>query len=77
MRDLDALLNSLVKIDRNSLVTILSSEAEVVQRLLPLLSGPSDAAPSSVPLASIAFCDSSSTAMPDGHIFREVPKPTQ
>jgi hypothetical protein len=34
MRDLDALLNSLVKIDRNSLVTILSSEAEVAQRLL-------------------------------------------
>jgi hypothetical protein len=27
MRDLDALLNSLVKIDRNSLVTILSSES--------------------------------------------------
>jgi len=28
MRDLDALLNSLVNIDRNSLIAILSSESE-------------------------------------------------
>jgi hypothetical protein len=34
MRDLEALLNSLVNIDRNSLIAILSSEAEVVQRLV-------------------------------------------
>jgi DNA-binding protein H-NS len=34
MRDLDALLNSLVNIDRNSLVTILASEAEAAQRLV-------------------------------------------
>src|SRR5437660_1347159 len=32
LRDLDALLNSLVNIDRNSLIAILSSEAEVAQR---------------------------------------------
>ena len=32
MRDLDALLNSLVNIDRKSLVAILSSEAEAVRR---------------------------------------------
>jgi len=34
MRDLGALLNSLVNIDRNSLIAILSSEAEVAQRLV-------------------------------------------
>ncbi len=34
MRDLDALLNSLVSIDRTSLVAILSSEAEAAQRLV-------------------------------------------
>src|SRR5258707_12547003 len=34
MRDLDALLNSLANIDRNSLVAILSSEAEDAQRLV-------------------------------------------
>jgi hypothetical protein len=34
MRDLDALLNSLVNIDRNSLVAILSSESEAAQRLV-------------------------------------------
>jgi hypothetical protein len=33
MRDLDALLNSLVNIDRDSLVAILSSEAEAADRL--------------------------------------------
>jgi hypothetical protein len=33
MRDLDALLNSLVNIDRDSLVAILSSEAEAAERL--------------------------------------------
>jgi hypothetical protein len=32
MRDLDALLHSLVNIDRNSLIAILTSEAEAVQR---------------------------------------------
>ena len=32
MRDLDALLNSLVNIDRHSLVAILTSEAEAGQR---------------------------------------------
>jgi hypothetical protein len=34
MRDLDALLNSLVNIDRDSLVAILFSEAEAAQRLI-------------------------------------------
>jgi hypothetical protein len=34
MRDLDALLNSLVNIDRNSLVAILSSEAEAARQLV-------------------------------------------
>jgi hypothetical protein len=34
MRDLDALLNSLVNIDRNSLIAILTSEAEAAQRLV-------------------------------------------
>jgi hypothetical protein len=34
MRDLDALLHSLVNIDRNSLVAILSSESEAAQRLV-------------------------------------------
>jgi hypothetical protein len=34
MRDLDALLNSLVNIDRNSLVAILASEAEAARRLV-------------------------------------------
>ncbi|WP_156042102.1 hypothetical protein [Bradyrhizobium sp. URHD0069] len=34
MRDLDALLNSLVNIDRNSLVAILASEAEAAKRLV-------------------------------------------
>ena len=34
MRDLDALLNSLVNIDRDSLVSILSSEAEAAQLLV-------------------------------------------
>ena len=33
MRDLDAFLNSLVHIDRDSLVVILSSEAEAAERL--------------------------------------------
>ncbi len=33
MRDLDALLNSLVNIDRDSLIAILSSEAEAAERL--------------------------------------------
>jgi hypothetical protein len=33
MRDLDALLNSLVNIDRDSLVAILTSEAEAAERL--------------------------------------------
>jgi hypothetical protein len=33
MRDLDVLLNSLVNIDRDSLVAILSSEAEAADRL--------------------------------------------
>jgi hypothetical protein len=33
MRDLDALLNSLFNIDRDSLVAILSSEAEAAERL--------------------------------------------
>ena len=32
MRDLDALLNSLINIDRTSLLTILSSEAETARR---------------------------------------------
>jgi hypothetical protein len=32
MRDLDALLNSLVNIDRHSLIAILTSEAEAGQR---------------------------------------------
>jgi hypothetical protein len=34
MRDLDALLNSLVNIDRNSLIEILSSESEAAQQLV-------------------------------------------
>ena len=34
MRDLDALLNSLVNIDRDSLVAILTSEVEAAQRLV-------------------------------------------
>jgi hypothetical protein len=34
MRDLDALLNSLVNIDRNSLIAILASEAEAARRLV-------------------------------------------
>jgi hypothetical protein len=34
MRDLDALLCSLVNVDRNSLIAILSSEAEAVARLV-------------------------------------------
>ena len=34
MRDIDALLNSLVNIDRNTLVAILSSEAEVARQLV-------------------------------------------
>jgi hypothetical protein len=34
MRDLDALLNSLVNIDRNSLLAILTSEAETAQQLV-------------------------------------------
>jgi hypothetical protein len=34
MRDLDALLNSLVNIDRNSLIAILTSEAEAARRLV-------------------------------------------
>jgi hypothetical protein len=33
MRDLDGLLNSLVNVDRDSLVAILSSEAEAAERL--------------------------------------------
>ncbi len=34
MRDLDALLNSLINIDLESLVAILSSESEAAQRLV-------------------------------------------
>ena len=34
MRDLDALLNSLVNIDRNSLIAILSSEAEAARQFV-------------------------------------------
>ena len=34
MRDLDALLNSLLNVDRDSLVVILSSESEAAQRLV-------------------------------------------
>src|SRR5947199_222398 len=33
MRDLDGLLNSLVNVDRDSLIAILSSEAEAAERL--------------------------------------------
>ena len=33
MRDLDALLTSLVNIDRNSLIAVLFSEAEAAERL--------------------------------------------
>ena len=34
MRDIDALLNSLVNIDRNSLIAVLSSEAEGARQLV-------------------------------------------
>ena len=34
MRDLDALLNSLVNIDRNSLIAILTSEVDAAQQLV-------------------------------------------
>jgi len=34
MRDIDALLNSLVNIDRNSLVAILASEADAARQLV-------------------------------------------
>jgi hypothetical protein len=34
MRDIDALLNSLVNIDRNSLLMILSSEADAARQLI-------------------------------------------
>ncbi len=34
MRDLESLLNSLVNIDRNSLVAILSSESEAAQQIV-------------------------------------------
>ena len=34
MRDIDAFLNSLVNIDRNSLIEILSSEAETARQLV-------------------------------------------
>ena len=34
MRDLDALLNSLVNIDRNSLIAILASEADAAKRIV-------------------------------------------
>ncbi len=34
MRDIDALLKSLVNIDRNSLVAVLSSEAEAARQLV-------------------------------------------
>jgi len=34
MRDIDALLNSLVNIDRNSLLVILSSEADAARQLI-------------------------------------------
>ena len=34
MRNLDALLNSLVNIDRTSLIAILSTEAEAAQQLV-------------------------------------------
>ena len=34
MRDLDSLLNSLINLDRNSLVAILSAEAEAARRLV-------------------------------------------
>jgi hypothetical protein len=34
MRDLDAFLNSLVNIDRNSLIAILTSEVEAAQQLV-------------------------------------------
>ena len=34
MRDLDALVTSLVNIDRDSLIAILSSEAEAAKRLV-------------------------------------------
>jgi hypothetical protein len=34
MRDLDALVNSLVNVDRNSLIAILTSEAEAARQLV-------------------------------------------
>ena len=66
MRDLDALLNSLVNIDRNSLVASLSSESEAAQRFrlvsAPLRSAPSDTRRFRVRLGSIGFWRSSSKA---------------
>ena len=47
MRDLDALLNSLVNIDRKSLIAILSSEAEAARQLVSARNSDSPFAPSS------------------------------
>jgi hypothetical protein len=68
MRDLDALLSSLVNIDRNSLIAILSSETEAAKRLIDsarqrtFSQRANDARPWSVPLGSTGFCLSSSMA---------------
>ena len=57
MRDLDPLLNSLVNIDRKSLIAILSSEAEAAESPLldsaRLRSAPSGMKPNALPLGPI------------------------
>ena len=67
MRDLDALLGSLVNIDRNSLIALLSSESEAAKRVAQSVaierhfSAPSDRKRRSEPFVSTGFCRSYGT----------------
>jgi hypothetical protein len=64
MRDLDALLGSLVNIDKNSLIALLSSESEAAKRVArsfgieQRFSAPSDKKRRSEPPESTGFCRS-------------------
>jgi len=70
MRDIDALLHSLVNIDRKSLIAILISEADAVRQLVnaarqrnaPLPSVQNCARPNSAPPGSTGCCRSFGTA---------------
>ena len=74
MRDLDALLGSLVNIDRNSLIALLSSKSAAAKQwrnrfaIERHFSAPSDRKRRSEPLISTGFCRSYGTKNSGGDV---------